>query len=96
MAVAQPASRGTVNVNRICKRCLLTEVDASYVETLRLKIRSIAAELKVEQTLYDERLVICKTCDKLVDGLCRACGCYVELRAVMKKHRCPYDKWPAV
>ena len=30
-----------------------------------------------------------------MDGMCRACGCYVELRAAMRKNACPYEKWKA-
>ena len=33
--------------------------------------------------------------EELKEGMCRSCGCYVELRAVMKKNRCPNDKWLA-
>ena len=27
------------------------------------------------------------------EGLCGACGCFVELRAVIAVNRCPYEKW---
>ena len=31
--------------------------------------------------------------DMLLQGMCRACGCFVELRAVIAVNSCPYDKW---
>ena len=35
----------------------------------------------------------CKECKYLNEGLCGACGCFVELRAVIAVNRCPYEKW---
>ncbi|MFR3321286.1 MAG: DUF6171 family protein [Lachnospiraceae bacterium] len=33
-----------------------------------------------------------RSAKKLYQGMCRICGCYVELRAVMKKNGCPLVK----
>lgn len=82
---------------RVCRRCLIREMDQNaYFENLRTYIGSLEEELKVDELLYEERLSRCKECDLLADGMCRACGCYVELRAVMKKNSCPYGKWTRV
>lgn len=79
---------------RLCRRCLTRDMDQKeYFENLHTYIRNLDAELKVEEPLYEERLSLCKRCDLLAEGMCRACGCYVELRAVMKKNGCPYGKW---
>ncbi|MFR1660111.1 DUF6171 family protein [Gallintestinimicrobium sp.] len=43
--------------------------------------------------MYEKRLELCKACDYLEAGTCLACGCYVELRAAVKKNRCPYRHW---
>ena len=67
-----------------------------YFENLHAYIASLDEDLKVDRPLYAKRLSVCKECDLLADGMCRACGCYVELRAVMWKSACPYDKWTAV
>ena len=83
-----------VDNGRICRRCLTREMDQkAYFENLHTYIENLDEELKVEEPLYEERLSVCKKCDLLADGMCRACGCYVELRAAMKKNGCPYDKW---
>ena len=29
----------------------------------------------------------------LAQHMCRACGCYVQLRAAVKGQNCPYEKW---
>lgn len=82
---------------RVCRRCLTRDMDKDvYFENLHTYIRNLEENLKVDETLYEERLSRCKECDLLMDGMCRACGCYVELRAVMKKNSCPYDKWTGV
>lgn len=82
------------DVKRYCRKCLTRDMDQkAYFDNLHDYIRNLDEELKVGEPLYEERLSWCKECDLLVDGMCRACGCYVELRAVMKKNGCPYDRW---
>ena len=79
---------------RICRRCLTIDMDEKeYFENLHAYIANLDEELKVDQPLYNKRLALCKGCELLADGMCRGCGCYVELRAVMKKNACPYGKW---
>lgn len=81
---------------RICRKCLSADMDEKkYFESLHAYIAAIEEDLKVGQPLYEKRLSVCKECDLLADAMCRACGCFVELRAVMKKNACPYDKWLA-
>jgi hypothetical protein len=77
----------------ICKKCLLrdmAEADAKMIETYLMAIKK---QDRVEKTVYEKRLNACKQCDRLDAGTCRACGCYVELRAAAKVGRCPYKKW---
>ena len=50
-------------------------------------------EIKADEALYEERLAVCKECDLLLEGMCRICGCYVELRAAIEKNACPWKKW---
>ena len=38
---------------------------------------------------YERRLSICKECDRLLDGMCTVCGCYVEMRAAVTTNCCP-------
>ena len=75
---------------RVCRKCLLKDMpEQAYFESLRNYIRRLDEELKVSEAVYDGRLEKCRACENLTEGLCRICGCYVELRAVMKKNRCP-------
>ena len=57
-----------------------------YIDTLPEESRASDEE-------YSRRIGICDGCDKLEEGLCRACGCFVELRAAVKYRNCPYDYW---
>ena len=71
--------------------------EEEYFENLHEYIQNIDQDLKVEKAEYEQRLALCKECENLMNGMCRICGCYVELRAVMKKNYCPdvEKKWDA-
>lgn len=79
-----------------CKKCLLKDMsEESYYKSLYEYIEHLDDELKVSTEEYERRLSICKGCDNLLNGMCRICGCFVELRAVMCKNGCPdvNKKW---
>lgn len=73
-----------------CKRCLLIEAgeQASY-KTVSDYINNLYDDLKVSSHEYKHRLSLCKKCEFLIAGMCRKCGCYVEIRAVLKDKSCP-------
>ena len=60
-----------------------------YFENLHAYIQNLDEEIKVNEEIYEERLTLCKECDLLADGMCRACGCFVELRAALNKNATP-------
>ena len=66
-----------------CRKCLLEDMDEN--DFLRDMRSHIAA---YPEDKYHQRLAFCKNCDKLVDGMCVLCGCYVELRALKIGMRC--------
>lgn len=83
-------------MERVCKKCLLrdmTTADAKMIEKYKDAIRQ---EDRVSEHVYETRLTICKSCEKLNAGTCSACGCYVELRALSPMSRCPYKRWERV
>lgn len=80
-------------MERICKQCLLREMagaDALMIEKYK---EAIKKQDRVCEEIYENRLAICKLCEKLNAGTCGACGCYVELRALSPMSCCPYKKW---
>lgn len=81
---------------RICRRCLTRELmgeEEDYFRNLREYIDNLDADIKADQELYEYRLGICRECDLLLNGMCRICGCFVELRAAVGKNVCPKHKW---
>jgi hypothetical protein len=82
------------NVIKPCKKCLLSEFDEQkYIDELKSHIDWLPQSIRADSRLYDERLSVCRDCDYLSAGTCLACGCYVEMRAAVKKNKCPYKKW---
>jgi hypothetical protein len=77
-----------------CIRCLLEEIDpAQYQRDIGRLLRLMDRSEKVSEEEYHDRLKICKECEYLSRGTCNACGCYTELRAAVKRSRCPYKRW---
>lgn len=75
---------------RVCRKCLLREKDeAEYFRNLENYIAGLDDSVRVGQKKYEERLSICKNCENLMQGMCRLCGCFVELRAALKVRKCP-------
>lgn len=73
-----------------CKKCLLLEAGekASY-DTVTEYLNNLDDSLKITDAEYKERLLLCQNCDFLIAGMCRKCGCYVEIRAALKNKSCP-------
>lgn len=77
-----------------CYKCLLREMDQNvYFQNLHDYVEHLDDEIKASEELYEQRLSICKQCDYLQEGMCRACGCFVELRAAIHSNVCSYSKW---
>ena len=74
-----------------CRRCLLQEFaeGKKLYELIRDYIEAIPAEQRAAEAVYAERLAACRECDWLLNGMCRQCGCYVEVRAAKAGQRCP-------
>lgn len=88
----------TIDGKPVCKRCLLAEIDVDrlYKKVSEL-IELMPEDVKAPDEIYQKRLNICRSCESLENGICRECGCFVELRAASKKNYCPsvYKHWVA-
>ncbi len=80
---------------RVCRRCLTRELagQEEVYHTIREYIDNLDSDIKAGRELYEGRLEICRECEMLLQGMCRSCGCYVELRAAVGKNVCPRKKW---
>lgn len=74
---------------RFCKKCLLKDMsDGEYYRTVYEYIKNIPEEIRTEPEIYEKRLQFCQNCDNMVNGMCRLCGCFVEVRAAKKMNYC--------
>lgn len=79
---------------RVCKRCLIRDIDyEKEYQNMFEYIAGLDEEIKASEQIYEVRLQICKECDALINGMCKYCGCFVEMRAAINHNSCPYKKW---
>ncbi|MDD6811182.1 MAG: DUF6171 family protein [Lachnospiraceae bacterium] len=81
---------------RFCRKCLTKEMpDSAYYENMYDYIARLDENIKASEEVYQTRLSACKQCDSLLNGMCRVCGCFVELRAAITRNQCPAvsPKW---
>ncbi len=78
---------------RVCRKCLLREMEDHGGVDLDKYLGALKPQDRSDDKLYEERLMICKECEHLIEASCMACGCYVEFRASIKRNRCPKKKW---
>ena len=82
--------------DNICKRCLIREMaDKDYIHSIEQYVDHIDEDIKTSKEEYEQRLELCKECENLLSGMCRICGCFVEMRAAVKQQYCPATerKW---
>ena len=72
-----------------CKRCFLYELtDGDYFKSIYEYIESLPDIIKADPETYKMRLAFCRSCDELINGMCKLCGCFVEVRAAKKMNSC--------
>ena len=79
---------------KICTRCLLKDFSKEdYDKIIVSGLKALPPEELVPDDIALSRLTVCRKCEKINQGTCLACGCYVEIRAATRKGKCPYSKW---
>lgn len=74
-------------------RCLLKDTpEKELLQNIREYISGLDEDIKADEEVYKKRLSVCEGCDRLMNGVCLKCGCYVEMRAAVKNNRCPSEK----
>lgn len=77
-------------MSELCKKCLLLEAgEEAALKSVKDYLDLLSPDEKVSDSVYNERLKKCRNCDFLISGMCRKCGCYVEIRAALKNKECP-------
>ncbi len=48
-----------------------------------------------DQSLIEERLKVCNSCEWFDKRLarCRKCGCFMRMKSTLKQAQCPIGKW---
>lgn len=49
----------------------------------------------VSDTIAEQRLDICKSCDLYLKGICQSCFCYMPIKTRIAHASCPIHKWGA-
>lgn len=81
---------------RYCRKCLAPETsEKEFFDRLEEIIEGFDEEEKVPKEVYQQRMDACASCERLLAGMCRICGCYVMLRASLRRNACPAvtPKW---
>lgn len=77
----------------VCKKCFIGVQAEQYSEMIEKCKAAIPVRDRTEDPLYARRIALCEECEFFHAATCRACGCYVELRAMKHSSHCPKKKW---
>ncbi len=75
---------------KFCLRCYLDGLEAGPEPGAMAEyIARIDPEQRAAEAVYRKRLETCAGCSSRIGGVCRLCGCFVELRAARAFQCCP-------
>lgn len=81
------------SLNVECEYCLSRELsDEQYIRTIKEYVNLVPLDKRADSRVYQRRLKLCSACEFLQNGMCRMCGCFVEIRAIVAKRTCPINK----
>ena len=78
-----------------CRKCLFNQDSGELYQSIQELIASLSPEEKAGEEEYRRRLDVCRECEKLQNGMCLSCGCFVQVRAAKKGESCPWERWKA-
>lgn len=80
-------------MSTICKKCFIGVQAEQYTQMIEKCRAAVPVKDRAGEALYARRIACCEECEFFHAATCRACGCYVELRALKENSRCPKKKW---
>lgn len=77
----------------VCKKCFIGVQAEKYGEMIEKCAAAIPERDRATIEERQRRIALCEGCEFFTAATCRACGCYVELRAMKQATHCPKKKW---
>ena len=84
---------------RRCRKCLPSYIsEEEFYTSLRSYVQNISPDVRASEEEYEQRLELCRRCSYHINGICGKCGCFVEMRAVVRNRACPDipPKWEKI
>lgn len=78
-----------------CESCSWGEIIKNSGEAVKNALTH-KGKLVLEELQIKNRLDICSGCEYFTGARCKACGCFVKLKAALASESCPYNKWEPV
>lgn len=76
-----------------CRKCLLNQDSGALYQSVQELIAALPQSQRAQPPVYQSRLEVCRSCERLQNGMCLSCGCFVQVRAAKAGEHCPWDKW---
>ena len=74
----------------LCLKCRDMNLSGECLtEYLDRVIGELESEDRVSEETYRARISVCASCPNRWQATCRLCGCYCQIRASIRKNRCP-------
>ena len=84
----------TSSENRICRQCeILSELPKDVTSYAKKLYDLLPKKERADEGLMQDRISVCKECERREMSTCLECGCYIEIRVMKKASRCPKRKW---
>ena len=77
----------------LCRKCLIGVQAEQYADMIQKCTAAIPQRDRAGEAEFARRIALCEACEFFHAATCRACGCYVELRALKAATHCPKKKW---
>lgn len=84
------------NMSDDCGTCSWLDVAKNATLAVKNAIEHAVknGSLALPEDEVKQRIDICNGCEFLKNTRCRACGCFIEVKAALASEYCPKKKWP--
>jgi hypothetical protein len=90
--VSQPVSTPIVSKEIVTQTASFPPLQQQAKSFIQSMSSFISSGFKIAED-YEQRWETCKACERLRDGRCLECGCWMENKAKIAAERCRLGKW---